>query len=174
VARQSIRRRKDIELQDILTLLVVPVTVYVVARLLEKSLGALYRKWQGDLTFHEAVSGESGILTIQANSTVFLDDLTLHLPDKPLNLLDSIKDSLGLNRRGRLQFGPNDKIQVECLVQSGGDKQLMVRALIGTATGEFTENLMTQCENPTDFMSTTDVSVETPRRRYSRKLLAYL
>jgi len=161
-------------LQEIAIPLFVGVAVYVAGRFLEKGLAALYRRWSGDLVFHEHVAGESGTLVIQANSTVFVDDLTIHLPDKPLNVLDSMKDSLGLSRRGRLQFGPNDKIQIECLVQSGGDKQLMVMALIGTTVGEFSENLMTQCENPTDFMSTTDVSVETPRRRYSRKLLTYL
>jgi hypothetical protein len=96
-------------------LLAAPIAVYVSGRLLERLLGALYRRWTGELVFIEEVSGDSGVLTIQTNSLVFLDEFTIHLEDKPLDVLDIIKDKLSLKEHDRIQFSPIDKIRFECM-----------------------------------------------------------
>ncbi|MCJ7561362.1 hypothetical protein MUO79_12235, partial [Candidatus Bathyarchaeota archaeon] len=152
-------------------LFLAPVAVYIAGRLLEKFLGASYRRWKGELVFSEEVTGDSGILTIQTNSLVFLDELTIHLEDRPLDILDNIKGKFDLKGHERVQFSPMDKIRFESVIQSGGDKQLFVYAFVGTKTTDFSESLETDYENPRDFMANTEISIETSRKKYNRKLL---
>ena len=152
-------------------MLVAPIGVYVSGRLLERLLGALYRRWTGELVFIEEVSGDSGILTVQTNSLVFLDEFIIHLEDRPLDVLDIIKDKLSLKEHDRIQFSPIDKIRFECMIQSGGDKQLFIYVFIGAKIADFSESLQTDHENPRDFMTNTEISIETSRKKYSRKLV---
>lgn len=158
-------------MSEVVNSLVAPIFVYVSGRFLERLLGALYGRWTGELVFNEEVTGDSGILTIQTNSLVFLDDLTVHLEDRPLDVLSMIKNKFKLQEYNRVQFSPMDKIRFECVIQSGGDKQMFIYAFIGAKVADFCESLETDCENPRDFMANTGLSVETSRKNYDRKLL---
>ena len=158
-------------MSEVVGLLVAPIVVYVSGRLLERLLGALYRRWAGELVFNEEFTGDSGILTIQTNSLVFLDELIIHLEDRPLDVLDVIKQKFSLKEYDRVQFGPMDKIRFECVIQSGGDKQLFIYAFVGAKVTDFSESLETDYENPRDFMANTGFSIETSRKKYDRKLL---
>ena len=149
----------------------VPIFVYIVCRLLERLLVALYRRWAGELIFSNEVARDSGFLTVRTNSLVFLDELTIHLEDRPIDVLELIKGKSEIKDNVRVQFSPMDKIRFECVIQSGGDKQLFTHSFIGAKTIHFSESLETEWENPRDFMRNTDVSIETPRKRYDRKLL---
>lgn len=88
--------------------MIVPILVYISGRLVEQGLKALYRRMQGELIFKEQNQGDSSALTIQTNSAVFLDELTLHLEDKAIDVLSRIKDELKLDQNKRIQFSPLD------------------------------------------------------------------
>lgn len=156
---------------EVVDLVGVPVFVYIAGRLLERLLGAVYRRWTGELIFGNEIARDSGFLTVRTNSLVFLDELTIHLEDRPMDVLELIKGKSEFEENIRVQFSPMDKIRFECVIQSGGDKQLFTHAFIGAKTIHLSESLETEWENPRDFMRNTNVSIETPRKRYDRKLL---
>ena len=156
---------------DPTSLILAPIFVYIACRLLERLLGVLYRKWTGELVFNEEVIGDSGILTIQTNSLVFLDELIIHLEDRQIDILKATRFKLRLKEYNRIQFSPMDKIRFEFMIQSGGDKQLFTYVFVGSKVTDFQIDLETRWENLKDFMEDTEISIETSRKNYNRKLL---
>lgn len=158
------------QISKIISILIVPVSVYLTGRIVERILGALYRKLAGELIFIEEIQGDLGVLTIQSNSTIFLDEVIIHLEDRPIEILRMIKENLDLEEHDRIQFGPLDKIRFECLIQESGDKMLHTYAFIGTKNTSFFESLEVRFQNPRKFMQNTEIFIETPRKCYSRSL----
>jgi len=158
-------------LSQIVTVLLIPIIVYIAGRLSEQGAKAAYRKLRGELIFKEETEGETAALTIQTNSSVFLDDLTVHLKDKPFDVLSKIKEQLKIDQNKRVQFSSLDKIRIECILQEHGDKKLFVDAYIGTDNACFSEDLNVEYSNAKDFMEKTKATIETSRKIYNRALL---
>ena len=158
------------QISNIISILIVPVSVYLAGRIAERFLGVAYRKITGELSFKEEIQGDLGVLTIQSNSAIFLDEVIIHLEDKSIEILKMIREKLGLEEHDRIQFSPLDKIRFECLIQAGGDKRLHTYAFIGTKNTSFFESLDVRFENPKHFMQNAEISIETPRKRYRRSL----
>lgn len=89
--------------------------------------------------------------------------------EKSIDILTEIKTSLD-NKDNRIQLEPTDKIQIECVIQRGADKQINITALIGKKKITNTREIDTEFENPEEFMNHAEITIDTPNKRYNRKM----
>lgn len=151
-------------------LILIPIFGYIGGRLLEQLLKTSYKRLTGDLVFSQKTNGDSGSLKIKTKSEIYLDEFIIHLEDRQLNIFDLIKSKLILDEHKRIAFGIEDRVEIECLIQSHGDKQLFVDAFIGDRVAHLSQDLETEYENPIDFLMNTKLSVETSKKSYHRNL----
>ena len=159
------------ELAKILSLLILPIVVYIGGRIAERLLVGAYRKWTGELVFEESTEGDMAVLTVRTNSPVVLDEVDIHLEDRLLDMMRKIKDGLKVKQNERVQFSPLDRIRLECILQEDGDRKLFTHAYIGTRRTFFEEDLSdVGYRSAVDFMRNTEVSMVTSGRTYRRNL----
>jgi hypothetical protein len=158
-------------LPELITLLIIPIVVYILGRVSEEGGKSAYRKWRGEIVFKKETEGETAALTIQTNSPVYLDDLTVHLKNKQFDVLSQIKDQLKVDQNKRIQFSPLDKIRIEGILQERGDRKLFVDAYIGIDNACFSEDLDVEYSKAEEFMENTKMTLETSRKVYNRFLL---
>lgn len=157
-------------LSEFADVMLIPIIVYVACRVLEHGLGALYKKWIGEIIFKEEMQGDMANLTIRTNSVVFLDELNIHLEDRALNILSQIKKELKAKQNERIQFSPLDRIRFECMLQVNGDRKLFTSAYIGTYSIFLEEDLDVRFNSAKEFMQNTRVTIETSKKTHERHL----
>jgi len=147
-----------------LALLGFPILVYIAGRLLERAVLHVARKVSGDIIFEQNISGDTGLLVIRTRNDVYFDEMTIHLKEREIDLLEMVTP------QKRVEFTTLDKIKIECVLQPTGDRKLFVHSYIGGQRQVSEESLDSESRSIKDFMTGTDVSIETPRRTYQRKL----
>lgn len=158
------------QLPELVSVLLIPIIVYVSGTILERVFGALYNKWTGGLIFKQETQGDMATLTIRTNSAVFLDELNIHLEDRALDILTQIKRELKIKPNERIQFSPLDRIRFECVLQEKGDKKLFTSAYVGTNSAFFEENLDVKFKSAREFMKNTKVTIDTSKKTHERYL----
>jgi len=156
---------------DLTTTYLTPIIIYITGRLIEHALRTLYDKWKGIIAFKQETINDTGYLTIKPKTDVFIDEATIHLPEKSIDILSEIIPRLNKGEDTRIQLEPSDRIKIECIIQKGADKQINISALIGRKNITTTRKIDTDYETPEDFMRHTEITVDTPNKRYRRKLL---
>ena len=124
----------------------------------------------GEIVFKQETQGEISILTIRTNSSIFLDELNIHLEDRPLDILSQIKNQLNTKQNERIQFSPLDKIRFECLIQVEGDKKLFTSAYVGTNSVFLEEDLNVNYRDSREFMHKTKITIDTSKKTRDRNL----
>lgn len=157
------------ESQNLVTTYLTPIIIYIAGRLLEYTLKFLYDRWKGIIGFKQEIINDTGYLTIKPKKAVFVDEAIIHLPEKSIDILTEIKTSLD-NKDNRIQLEPTDKIKIECVIQRGADKQINITALIGKKKITNTREIDTEFENPEEFMNHAEITIDTPNKRYNRKM----
>lgn len=156
--------------QNLITTLLIPITVYIGGRLLEYTLKYVYTKWKGQISFKQEIVNDTGYLTIKPKTEVFFDETLIHLPEKAIDVLTEIKTRINISENYRIQLEIHDRIQIECIIQKGADKRINITALIGNNNITISQDIETTYETPEDFMNDTEITIDTPDKKYRRKL----
>jgi hypothetical protein len=155
---------------QVITALVIPIAVYVIGRMSESSIRGIYANLRGDLRFRHLKEGDSASLILTTRNPVYLDELQIHLANKLVDVVESLKKKMSFQPHQRIQMSPLDRLEFECVIQKSGDKSLFVHAYLGTLFETFEESISTEAKSAVDFMRRTDITITASSRTYRRPL----
>jgi hypothetical protein len=142
---------------------------YVGGRIIEQALFWLWHYARGNFHFEQNLEGDIARLSLRSRSTIFLDELTIYLQDRQIDVLSLVRASLKMTGE-RVQLSPADRIVLEFIVQQYGDKKMFVHSYIGSAQGISETDLATTQSTVTGFVYETRIVAETSERHYERTL----
>jgi hypothetical protein len=148
----------------------IPIGVYVAGRIIERGLTWLWYRVRGNFQFIESLEGEMARLIIRSRSTIFLDEFTIHLDDRQIDVLGLIRTSLKMTDSARIQLDATDKIVLEFIIQQHGDRKMFVNSYLGSTQAVSETDLVTRKNTVNQFVYETRIVVETSERHYDRNI----
>jgi hypothetical protein len=124
---------------------------YVGGRIIEQGLFWLWHRVRGNFHFEQNLEGDIARLSLRSRSTIFLDELTIYLQDRQIDVLGLVRTSLKMTGE-RVQLSSTDKIVLEFIIQQYGDKKMFVHSYIGSAQGISETDLATTQNTVTGFV----------------------
>lgn len=153
-------------------LIAIPVLVYIAGRISERLLVWAYQRLRGDLIFEQKLEGDLAFLIVKSRAALFLDEFTLHLKDRPVDVLEMIRKSSNMPLGRRVQIDSMDRITLEFIIQPAGDKKVFIHGYLGPTQAFSEQDLVTDQRTALGFVLGTRMTIETSKKSYERAIFS--
>ena len=159
-------------LKSLSDLFAVPVLAYVLGRLTEQGLRAIYTRLRPDLSFRHSTEGDAATLAVSTRNPIYLDEVQVHLSDRVIDVVGDLMKKLDLSTKRRIQMNPLDRLVFESIIQPEGDRLLHIHSYVGNNSITMENAIKTTARSAVQFMRNTEITIQTPRKSYRRFLFS--